>query len=190
MKKIQLGCGHNVLRDDWINFDIEVDITKPLPFEDNSIDFIFLEHVLEHVNQIKGYEFLKEVKRILKPNGVIRIVIPSLMDIYKNITPEYIDKVNDYLVKNKDIDLDIVISQYKTKKDAIEGIIYNWGHKSIWTGELLQLLLIILEFDIVIETPNHSKHLELSNIDKHWKNTIVQKTESFTIEATKLINNG
>lgn len=49
MRKIQFGCGGNKL-DGWENYDRDVNISKPLPFEDNSIRFIFAEHVLEHVH--------------------------------------------------------------------------------------------------------------------------------------------
>lgn len=184
MKKIHLGCDHNILKDGWLNFDIEVDITKVLPFEDESIDFIFLEHVLEHINQIKGYEFLKDVKRVLKPDGVIRIVIPSISNIYNNLTPSYIDKVNNYLDKVVD-NHETLIKHYNSNEDAIEGIIYNWGHQSIWTGDLLELLLKIVGFTTTVESPNHSEHIELLDIDRHFKNTEVQFIESFTIEATK-----
>jgi predicted SAM-dependent methyltransferase len=82
MKKIQFCSGNNVLID-WENYDKQIDISKPLPFDNNSIDFIFLEHGLEHITQIEGIDFLKECYRILKINGVMRIAFPDIEKIYK-----------------------------------------------------------------------------------------------------------
>ena len=56
MKKLHVGCGEIYL-EDWINIDIESpkadlihDLRKPLPFEDDSIDFIYNEHFIEHLD--------------------------------------------------------------------------------------------------------------------------------------------
>ena len=48
-----------------------------LPFEDASMDFIFSEHFFEHLFYDESIALLKECRRILKPNGVIRTVVPD-----------------------------------------------------------------------------------------------------------------
>ena len=48
-----------------------------LEFEDNTFDFIFSEHFLEHLFLDEAIDLLKECHRILKPNGVVRIVVPD-----------------------------------------------------------------------------------------------------------------
>lgn len=48
-----------------------------LEFEDNTFDFIYSEHVLEHFFLDEALDLLRECYRILKPNGVIRIVVPD-----------------------------------------------------------------------------------------------------------------
>jgi predicted SAM-dependent methyltransferase len=48
-----------------------------LEFEDNTFDFIYTEHVLEHFFLNEAFDLLGECYRILKPNGVIRIVVPD-----------------------------------------------------------------------------------------------------------------
>lgn len=75
--KIQLGCGGNIL-EGWTNHDSDVDITKPLPWEANTVDMILLEHVLEHVNTHHALLCLMECCRILKPSGRLRLCIPVL----------------------------------------------------------------------------------------------------------------
>ena len=48
-----------------------------LEFEDNTFDFIFSEHFFEHLFLDESVELLEECYRILKPHGVIRIVVPD-----------------------------------------------------------------------------------------------------------------
>jgi predicted SAM-dependent methyltransferase len=54
------------------------DLSKGIPFSTNSIDAVYHSHVLEHIDRHIAEKFLLEVKRVLKPNGVHRIVVPDL----------------------------------------------------------------------------------------------------------------
>jgi len=54
------------------------DVRKPLPFPDNSINVIYSSHLLEHLYLENAKELLKECYRALKPNGILRIVVPNL----------------------------------------------------------------------------------------------------------------
>lgn len=75
--KLNLGCGGNILPG-FHNHDADVDITKRLPWPDNSADFINIEHCLEHVSGPDGYRFLEEAKRVLKIGGILRVSVPVL----------------------------------------------------------------------------------------------------------------
>lgn len=48
-----------------------------LEFEDNTFDFIYSEHFFEHLFLEEAFELIKECQRILKPHGVIRIIVPD-----------------------------------------------------------------------------------------------------------------
>ena len=56
VKKLHIGCGSNIL-DGWLNSDyypplasvLHLDATKRFPFEDNTFDYVFSEHVIEHI---------------------------------------------------------------------------------------------------------------------------------------------
>ena len=52
------------------------------PFDDNTFDYVFTKSVIEHV---KNWEhFLSEIRRILKPNGVIIVMTPDWHSQQKN----------------------------------------------------------------------------------------------------------
>ncbi len=54
------------------------DLKYGLPFNDNSIDFIYTSHLLEHMFYDEAVELLIEAHRVLKNVGVIRINVPDL----------------------------------------------------------------------------------------------------------------
>lgn len=79
--KLHLGCGNDYMEGyincDWsdsIKKDKKIDITKKLPFEDNSIEEIIINHTLEHTQ--KPIEVLKEFYRICKNGAIIKISVP------------------------------------------------------------------------------------------------------------------
>jgi SAM-dependent methyltransferase len=81
---INIGCG-KVRHDAWINLDLvgapgvkSYNVKKDLPFPDNSIDIIYHSHILEHLRKNEAERFIKECHRILKPGGLIRVVVPDL----------------------------------------------------------------------------------------------------------------
>jgi predicted SAM-dependent methyltransferase len=83
--KLHLAGGKHYLPG-WVNVDLgrvrkkdlTLDLTKQLPYQDNSVDFIFSEHFIEHLSYEQGISFLKECYRILKAGGVMRTSTPSL----------------------------------------------------------------------------------------------------------------
>lgn len=95
---LNVGCGRN-FHPDWVNLDlesrhpmvIEHDVTGGLPFADQSFDAVYHSHVLEHLAPEKGRQLLKECFRVLKPNGVLRIVVPDL----ERIALLYLDTLED-----------------------------------------------------------------------------------------------
>lgn len=90
---LNIGCG-NKYHKDWVNIDMQpaskevmkIDILDELPFEENTFEVIYSSQVLEHIPSIQADKFIKECYRVLRPNGIIRIVVPDL----ENIIQEYL----------------------------------------------------------------------------------------------------
>jgi SAM-dependent methyltransferase len=53
-------------------------LAKGLPFASNSVDVVYHSHLLEHLDRDKARIFLLETKRVLRPGGIQRIVVPDL----------------------------------------------------------------------------------------------------------------
>jgi len=66
------------------------DLSKGIPYPDQSVDVVYHSHLLEHLDRGVAEEFLLEVKRVLKPGGVHRIVVPDLEFLCK----EYLEHLN------------------------------------------------------------------------------------------------
>lgn len=58
-------------------------LANGIPFEDNSVDAVYHSHLFEHLDRDVADVFLREVRRVLKPGGIHRIVIPDLEAICK-----------------------------------------------------------------------------------------------------------
>lgn len=78
--KLNLGCGDKLMPG-YVNVDIcgspdlICDLSKfPWPFEDNSVEEVFAEHFLEHVDDYD--KTVREINRILSPRGRLHFVVP------------------------------------------------------------------------------------------------------------------
>jgi predicted SAM-dependent methyltransferase len=92
VRKLQLGAGGNDPTG-WLNTDIEptskevyLDATKRYPFPDGSFQYVFSEHVIEHVPWDGGVAMLKECYRVLVMGGKVRIVTPNLTKFVQLLT--------------------------------------------------------------------------------------------------------
>ena len=100
---LNIACGRKYHKD-WINIDfhadshdvIKVNLLGGLPFDNNSVDIVYSSHFLEHLSLEDGKYVLNEIYRVLKKDGIIRIVVPDL----ENVCREYL-MVLDSLAKDK-----------------------------------------------------------------------------------------
>ena len=82
-RRLHVGCGPQLL-EGWINIDNQpykgvdavVDIRNGVPYED--LDFIFAEHFIEHLSYDAAQKFLRDCRRALGPDGVLRLTTPNL----------------------------------------------------------------------------------------------------------------
>jgi SAM-dependent methyltransferase len=54
------------------------DLRKGIPAPSDSVDVVYHSHVLEHIDREIAPVFLRECLRVLRPGGIIRVVVPDL----------------------------------------------------------------------------------------------------------------
>lgn len=81
--------------------DIHIhDLRRDLPWSDGTVQAIYSSHSLEHLTLEDGRRLLRECHRVLRHDGIIRIVVPDLehfINQYKNgDTPavEFLDRLS------------------------------------------------------------------------------------------------
>jgi predicted SAM-dependent methyltransferase len=81
--QLHLGSGKQHL-EGWVNIDNQqlegvdrvLDVTHGLPFADAG--FVFAEHFIEHLNYVDALVLLRECRRVLRDDGVLRLSTPNL----------------------------------------------------------------------------------------------------------------
>jgi SAM-dependent methyltransferase len=96
------------------NVDHQVDL-QTLPFADQSYDFIFASHVLEHIpDDLKA---ISEIRRILKPNGIAVLPVPLVAE--KTIEYPEANPYEEYHVRAPGLDYFARYKPYFSKVDQI-----------------------------------------------------------------------
>lgn len=169
MRKVQFGCGGNRLNG-WENYDHEVDISKRLPFDDNSVTHILAEHVMEHISIHQAWDFIEECYRILAPGGYIRLAVPCVSKIFRLADQEYFNFIKKHGWGEANL------------KDSVKSIIFNHGHQTIWEPDSLNAIVSCMGFHILSEVPEDMKNT------LHHQNVIGEKInniETIIVDAQK-----
>lgn len=126
----------------WINIDVSpyegvavvTDVRAGLPFL--RADFIFAEHFAEHLALADGIAFFRECRRVLAPEGVLRLSTPNLDWVW--------------------------LTHYKkpdemTEEERLYGCLeinrafHGWGHQFLYNPHVIALALRAAGFGTVVE---------------------------------------
>lgn len=174
MKKLHFGCGPHRI-DGWENYDRDVDLTKPLPFDDNSVDYIFSEHVVEHLTPQEAWRYFEECFRILTHGGVVRTTVPDVYITWNKMTSDYLSMVKQRGWGDG------------SPKSGIQHLVFNHGHQSLWSIPVLEAVHEAIGFEVHLAEPYKSVFLPLANLEQHGidlgkENNLI---ESISIDALK-----
>jgi len=107
--KLNLGCG-NQKKEGFIGVDkfpcdaveIIADLTRKLPFEDETVDEVFMDNVIEHIIDIPS--LLSEISRICRKGAKVTIYTPHFASHASWRDPTHIHHLSyfsmDHLEKN------------------------------------------------------------------------------------------
>ena len=68
-----------------------LNVTKKFPYADSTFDYVFSTHLLEHLYPQQANFCINETFRVLKREGVVRIVVPDLDRIVQNYDSQHPD---------------------------------------------------------------------------------------------------
>jgi predicted SAM-dependent methyltransferase len=164
--KVHFGCASHKLAD-WINVDLNrfckpdlvADLTKPFPFKSNSVDYIHSEDFLDQIELADAYIFLQESLRILKRDGVMRILTPNL----KEFARRYL-KGDKELIKlwNREVQIPLKTG---TLCEIFNLGIRLLGHRFLYDEPTLAQLLRECGFEPKKVSYNYSEESELRGLD-------------------------
>jgi predicted SAM-dependent methyltransferase len=195
IRKLHIGCGESIL-DGWLNSDLfqhsssilHLDATDVFPFANDTFDYIYSEHMIEHISYSHGLAMLRECNRVLKNNGTIRISTPNLqflIDLYRNnkseLQMEYIKWATDTYIET---------APYYDDTFVINNFVRCWRHAFIYDEKTLRSSLEKAGFAKIIRCDlNESEHETLRNLENEERLPKgFLKLESVTLEGTKIFN--
>ncbi|MBI4640107.1 MAG: methyltransferase domain-containing protein [Candidatus Tectomicrobia bacterium] len=178
IRRLNWGCGPDPASG-WINSDrrkddprVEIccDIREGLPLEDESIDYISSMHALNEVPYPELIVVLRELLRILKVGGVLRLGLP---DLDKGIKA-YLRGDRDYfLIPDEDM-------KSLGGKFILQMIWYGYS-KTLFTYDFIEEILAKAGFTRVNQCnyrETRSRYLEITELDN-------REQETLFVEATK-----
>ena len=177
VRKLQIGAGSTVL-DGWLCTDIDpkcmsgvmyLDAMKPFPFDNDTMDYVYSEHMIEHISWQSGLFMLQESLRVLKPGGTIRIATPDLavlIGLYSRngeaMGERYINWITDRFLDG--------VTVYKPSF-VINNAFRNWGHQFLYDAELLEMAMQEVGFTNIRQySVGESDDENLRGIESHGKN--------------------
>lgn len=170
VRKIHLGCGGRIFSG-WLNTDVNIyadcylDLKNKLPFPDQSVDFIYSEHVLEHLEYLEAKNLLKECYRVLKPNGVIRTALPDLDFFIQGLKDEGNKKYQDF-IRQKRLTYEKLANLPANINTMLNFIFFYCGHKYVYQDKTFIALLASLGFkNIKKAAVGQSDFFELNNLE-------------------------
>jgi predicted SAM-dependent methyltransferase len=174
IRGLQCGCGDAVRRR-WLNSDfralvdeggsetrdgqlfrvdedrfyLQHDALERFPLEDEVVDLCFSEHFIEHLGPAKGIAWLAEMRRVLRPGGVLRLVTPDL----RKYVEGYLDPQSEFfsehgsalanLPRFKDQDS----APFERRAFMVNQIFMMWEHRWIYDLDEIRHAAVQAGFD-------------------------------------------
>jgi predicted SAM-dependent methyltransferase len=113
------------------------DATKVFPIADGVFRWIYSEHFIEHISQSLALAWLREMRRLLKPDGIVRISTPDL----EKYVSGYLDPEQIFFKEHVERLRQMGVANVPTRRAwLVNQIFRNWGHQHIYDFDEVKFL--------------------------------------------------
>ena len=177
IKRLHWGCGSST-KPGWINSDIKAgpgvhlvaDIRDGLPLESDSIDYAVSIHALQEFSYPEIVPVLQELRRMLKPDGVLRMGLP---DLIKGIAAYQAYNRRYFLIPDEEV-------KSIGAKLVVQLVWYGYN-KTVFTSEFIEEMLLKAGFKRV----DHCRYKETVSPFPEILQLDNREEESLFVEAVK-----
>jgi predicted SAM-dependent methyltransferase len=199
---VQFGCGgqlpREVLNTDLVGFtDIRLestapgrvfrvngapfihhDVTQPLPCEDGAFDWAYSEHLIEHIAQAQALVWLKDVRRILEPGGVLRLTTPDL----ERYAAAYVARDEAFFADHSRRIREFGLPAMPTRRAFMVNQIFQfWGHR--WIYDLDELVHVLVQAGFSADAIRRRAFRESAIAELGGLDSPVREDETIYVEA-------
>lgn len=156
--RVHVGCGPQNIMEGWWNVDIRsfpgidevFDVREAWPWKD--LEYVYGEHFIEHLDLSDALLFLENAGNSLAVGGIIRLSTPNLAWViethFHRESASAEERIRDTMVFNR--------------------AFYGWGHKFLFTRELIQAVLESMGFcDVNFPAYGESNVPDLRGLERH-----------------------
>jgi predicted SAM-dependent methyltransferase len=174
VRKLQIGTCFNPLAG-WLNTDIQIqdpcvvylNALHEFPIPSGTFDYVYSEHVIEHLPFEGGLSMLKESFRVLRPGGRIRVATPSLdafVRLFDGVDAEgrqFIDFMSQTCLPGLPV---------RSAALVMNNTFRAWGHLFIYDAYTLSEALKVAGFvDVKVYGYGESNDLNLNGLETHGR---------------------
>lgn len=167
---LNIGCG-KVKLPGFVNIDrepggdIQCDVTKGLPYADNTVDGIYSEHFIEHLSQPEIIAFLRECRRVLKSGARVRVATPDLDELVRQYAEQdwrspWLDEYGYQWIQNRAEYLNVSLRE--------------WGHAWVVNEEELGRLGLLAGLSLPLRCAlGESQDARLCKLETRKESTLI-----------------
>jgi hypothetical protein len=170
--RLHIGSGP-VAIEGWTNVDVTaypgvdvvLDVREAWPFA--NVELIFAEHFLEHLTLVEGLRFLRECRRVMRNDGVLRLSTPNLDWVW----------LTHYKPPSE-----LTLEEQLIGCLEINRAFHGWGHQFLYNVRTLELALRAAGFaEITQQEYGASDNAALRRLERHERHSDLPNAPSVVV---------
>ena len=166
----------------WPSNIIRRDVRKGLPLPDESVDFIYCSHFLEHLSHEEAVRLISECRRVLKRGGWIRLVCPDLRILARQYLAGDLDFILFHATHKAELSQAFIDSLCLLDNRSISEKLFSSGFSHVCMYDFNSIAKLLNNCGFRVIEKRHFREGMTPDIDKLDN----RPDESLFVEAQKL----